>query len=64
MGSIQIEMRRKRNPNPNPKDVGVYLDTMAESAIVEDDVLREGPQGTARPPPLVGSSACQLWSPP
>jgi hypothetical protein len=36
--------------------------SMAGFAIGEDDALREGPRA-ARPPPLVGSSACRLRSP-
>jgi hypothetical protein len=37
---------------------------VAGSAVVVDDALWEGPQATMRPPPLVGSSACRLRSPP
>jgi hypothetical protein len=41
-----------------------YLTSMAGSTVIEDDALREGPRATARPPPLVESSACRLRSPP
>jgi hypothetical protein len=63
MGLIQIEMRRKRNPNPNPKDVEVLPRRHVGSTVLDlQDGLWEA--GSVGPPPLVGSPACQLQSPP
>jgi hypothetical protein len=37
---------------------GTYLISIVGFVVVKVDALQEGPRGTARPPPLIGSLAC------
>jgi hypothetical protein len=67
---VEMRCKRNPNPNPISKGVG-YLTlaaatgsiirlweedlVVAESAVVVDDALQEGPRATVRPPLLAGS---------
>jgi hypothetical protein len=61
------QLRKKRRNQTETQTLavrGTYLTSMAGSAVIEDNALREGPQATAHLPLLVGSLACRLRSPP